>query len=53
MEEFYLGLFLAFQKLNIVDDQAVYITVFLSEGFGGLIIDRIDNLISEFFTGNI
>ena len=53
VEEFYLRLFLALQKLDIVDNQAVDIAVFLAEGLGSFVLDGIDDFIGEFFTGGV
>ena len=48
MEEFYLRLLLALQKLDIVDNQAVDIAVFLTEGFRGFVLNRVDDFVGEF-----
>ena len=53
MEEFYLCLLLALQKLDIVDNQAVDIAVFLTEGFRGFVLNRVDDFVGEFFTGGV
>lgn len=48
MEEFYLRLLLALQKLDIVDNQAVDIAVFLAEGLSSFVLDGIDDFVGEF-----
>lgn len=53
MEEFYLRLLLALQKLDIVDNQAVDIAVFLAEGLSSFVLDGIDDFVGEFFTGGV
>ena len=53
MKEFYLCLFFAFQKLDIVDNEAVDIAVFLTEGLGVFILDRINDFVSKFFAGGV
>ena len=53
MEEFYLRLLLALQKLDIVDNQAVNIAVFLAEGLSCFVLDGIDDFVGEFFTGGV
>ena len=53
MEEFLLRLLLALQELDIVDNQAVNITVLLAEGLSRLILDRIDDFVRELFTGGV
>ena len=53
MEEFLLRLLLALQKLDIVDDQTVNITVLLAEGLSRLILDRIDDFVRKLFTGGV
>ena len=53
MEEFYLRLLLALQKLDIVDNQAVDIAVFLAEGLSSFVLDGIDDFVGELFTGGV
>ena len=53
MEEFYLRLLLALQKLDIVDNQAVNIAVFLAEGLSCFVLDGIDDFVGEFLTGGV
>ena len=56
MEEFFLGTFLANDKLDIIDEKNIIISVFFTEFRGGNIIfipDRIDQLVGKLLTGNI
>ena len=53
MEEFNLSLFLTFEELDIVDDKAVDIAVFFTEGFRIFIVDGVNDFVSEVFTGNV
>ena len=50
MEKFYLSLFLTFEELDIVDDKAVNIAVFFTEGFRIFIVDGVNDFVSEVFT---
>ncbi|MNI90714.1 hypothetical protein D3C73_1482730 [compost metagenome] len=48
MEKFLLGRFLPRQELNVVNQQDVYVPVFVAEAFAAVVTDRIDELIREF-----
>ena len=53
MEEFLLRMFLFREELNIIDEQYIDIAIFLAEGLRITITDGIDELIGEFFTGDV
>ena len=53
MEKLHLCLFLALQELDIVDNQTVDIAIFLTEGFRGFVLNRINNFVGEFLAGGV
>lgn len=53
MEEFFLGSFLAGQKLDIVDEQDIDIAVAVSKGRVALVLDRVDEFVGEGFAGHV
>ena len=56
MEKFLLGTFLTDNKLDIVDQKHIVVTVFLTEFRGGNIVfvtDGIDQLIGKFLRSHV
>ena len=53
MEKFFLGPFLIFQKLDIIDNQAVDSTLFFLKVFNRMVLDSINNFIGKGFAGYI
>ena len=56
MEKFLLGTFFSDDELDIVDEQGVVVPVFFPKFRGGDVVfvtDGVDQLIGEFFRGNI
>jgi len=47
VEELFLSLFLAFEKLDVVDQKDVDVTVTVSEVVGLVVLDRVDELVGE------
>ena len=53
MEEFFLCLNFFSQELYIIYHKQINVAIFLTESFSGVITNGINQLIGEFFTGNI
>ena len=53
MEKLLLRSVLAGKKLDIVDEQNIYVAVFISEVNIILVLDGVDEFIGEFFAGHI
>ena len=53
MEKFFLGPFLVFQKLDIVDDKAVNGAILFLKIFYRVVLNGIDDFIGKGFTGNV
>src|SRR4029077_16793948 len=53
MEKFFLGTFFAGQKVNIVDQQDICLTIALPKSDKRVVLDRIDELIDEPFAREI
>src|SRR5580704_8553151 len=53
VKEFFLGTLLASEKLDVVDQEEIDLAIALSEFDQITVLDRVDELIDEQFTGNI
>ncbi len=53
MEEFFLGRFLAGDKLDVVDQQYIDPAVFVPEGLRGMEADGVDQVVGKFFRRDI
>ena len=53
MKEFLLGAFLASQKLDVINQKKIGLAIAFPELHQITVLDRIDELVDEKFTGNI
>ena len=52
VEELFLGLFLAFQELDVIDQQHVHIAITAEIG-ASVLTDRIDEVVGQFFSRDV
>src|SRR5512133_2310747 len=53
MEELFLGLFLTFQKLDVVDQQHIHVAIPAPEVGSPVLADRVDEVVGQFLSGDV